>query len=573
MEERAPSLLLIATMLVPLLSGCVAVGFLDEPATAPDWEAGYSWVHERSGHAEVEVTRDGETVEEIDRDMDPLTINRTVVNTTLEAGGEPAYVLTKRIEQDGVGATLIEAVRQRDLAPVPLGISVSTTCTAEGCHADSSTGLGDPPEWTFLDFPLVPGKTWTIDPPEPDDEVDFEITAEVGSPTTADLPIGPTEIIPVTFTAEPTNLEEKLDEARQQMEDHGARIDRLDAEIDAELEIGWSQTHQTPAVIERRGRAEAVIAGTTEDGESLDRTLRVSGTSRDELVSASLVAGPEKAPGEVDTDGPGSMLHPPQASMSMGVSNVDDAPREASGGIRIVADDHRPNAASGDEVEFAVRGADSDSTVRWSILHPDGGELASGQGTSFEHTVTDPGQHLVRAELIDGEGDVADRDDLSILARWSQETEISCDVVATAYVGGCDPVEFPVASGVDELLVDVRPDGMRAGFDEVRLLDADGEVVARSDGQDYTIMKDDFEEAAVDGSPWTVEYDATASSFNSPDVTIEARYDEAMRSGQSAASAGSAAWPSPLTGLLDDAVAWGDLLGPGDASAAGAVLR
>lgn len=559
MPERAPTILLIATMLVPLLSGCVAIGFLDEPATAPDWEAGYTWEHERSGHVEVEATRDGETVEEEDRDIDPLTVNRTVVNTTLEADEEPVYVLAKRLEQGGGAATFLEAVRQRDLAPVPLwGTTVPAACTAEGCTRDGSYTLGDPPEWTFLDFPLVPGKTWTIEPDAPDDGVRFQVNAEVGSPTTADLPIGPTGIIPVTFTLEPLNLDEELEEARRKMNDHGAQIDRLEAEIDVEKEIGWSQTHQTAALVERRGHLEALIAGTDEDGESLDRTFRVTATSRDELASATLQAGPERAPEEVDVDGPGWMLSPPQASLSIDASETDGGDPGGSGGFWISADDYNPNAAEGEEVEFTVHGADDASRVRWSIRHADHGEIGQGEGARLEHTVTDPGQHLVTAELVDDDGEVVDRDELSILAWWSSETEMSCPLAAGDGVMACDPVTFPVASGVDGMGVYLQPDGVTARQGEIRLLDADDEVVATADGPSYAIEIDDFDDAAVDGSDWSLEYAPRATALDSPTVTVQARYTETMDDASGSGSSAGILGTGPTPGWLD-AVAEGRL--------------
>lgn len=568
MDEGAPLLVVSALLVAPMLSGCVAVGFLDEPGTSPDWQAGYSWEHERSGRIQGEIVRDGETVEEVDETVDGVTVNRTVVNTTLEAGGEPIYVLQKRIEREGFTGSMLEAVRQRDLAPVPRSVAVSTSCVGDACSTEVNHSFGKAPEWTFLDFPLVPGKTWTIDPPSDPDDLDVEIHAEVGAARTVDLPIGATEVLPVTFTVEPVNLDEKLDDAEERMEDHGARIDRLDVDLDLRLRIDWSPDHQVPARVERTTDVEATIAGTTEDGEPIDMELRFSGSMTDALADVHLEPGPERAPSEVEADGVGSMVTPPAPHM-MGIPPVPPTgpSPDDDGGIRIVAEEHRPNAAEGEEVEIRILGADDaaeGAELRWSIRHPDHGHLDAGTGDRFEHRVTEPGQHLVEARLVGADGQVIARDSLSLLARWSQETEMSCDVVETAYVGGCDPVAFPVASGVQQLVVALDPDGARAGYDELRVLDAGGETVGSSGGPDYVVAIDDFSGTAVDGSAWTAEYGATAAAFNSPQIHVEARYRPVIDDARAeTASSSSAAWRAPMEDLISEAVDWSGALDGG----------
>lgn len=538
--------------LAPLLAGCLAEAGSEASIERPQWQSGYAYSFLSTGTARVMESEDGETHRETE-EFDPVRRVAEVLNTTFEANDESYYLAAMTLpgrtvpqvdfEGDmGSGGMSFSEVpmaflvghRQRDLAGVNVGYSMTDNCTDETCsYRLDQLNFDAGPSFAWLDFPLETGKTWSTileaeDTGGWDDDVasglDVRVRAKVIGLETIELPVGSTRAIRVDYTFKPIGIEDWKKDVLEEAQDEGANIEAFDYSAGSLQRLWYSPDYQNVVLSESTMDVNLRVSGTDDEGERFEYAMSLGVKSRDELDGARLIPRPERGyeyiaqvlGGQIAIEDPaGSAFHPEGYT------------------LELTSDKGQVNAAESETAAFVARlvGADAlpdGHSAAWRILDAHSDLVVEGTGLAFEHAFDQPGAYAVEIETQDASGATTAADGLTLVANYDAVVPADCSPVAIPFFGqNCEAAPVPVRLGIQSLEVAaLRSAALPTqflNFGNLVLTDPlGGETSGEPNDQgEFTITIDDFSEHPVNGEDWTVEWEAASSVLENVDYRIK----------------------------------------------------
>lgn len=510
----------IAFLLVtaPALTGCL--GSTVPAATsiaAPSWSSGFTWTYNVTGEMTT-TDSSGEEVRTTNWTLPSLRLERRVVNTTVRAGGEPLYIVESVIRKEAwIDIHLVEAFRKDDLMPVPVDLPAPSTDCGEGpCPVEEDPGFEAPPTGPYLDFPLRPGASWSFRYTD-QDGLRWSVQAEVRSPHPVDVEAGRTDTVPVRFERVPVDPGALEQEVREILEDDGIRVEHVDLRVREHWTAAYSDRFQASARTTIHVEGDYEVRGEDPLGEPLHLEGTTTLDVTRSLVEADLTADSERSLGTLRVHTTSAHVLPPRVEPSP-TTGSGDGDLE-SPGVDISRSPAITNAGQDWPVHLHARTwgeGSEEATVEWTILHPDLGPIEELDGPSHEWQPRHTGNLTLEARLVAGNGTLLARDETWLLSDFDTIVNMRCGPVSVADVApGCPTLTVPVASDLRRLVVEVNPYQPGPVPGELKILDADGQVVARDGGRNgnrYVAEVGDDGVQRADGRPWTAVWEPTAGT-------------------------------------------------------------
>lgn len=553
MAGRNRTLLVLALLLAVALAGCGARG---EPATveAPTWHAGYTWSHDGTARYVFEEAF-GDERENGTGSADFVRTER-VVNTGLDADGEPVYLTVQRFDAepgaDEVGiptSPVLSAYRQSDLKPVDVEGMRRESCSSRGPCSVALEGVAlddERPEDVWLPFPLRTGDTWGGTYELYGGDIQMRYTAEAGRMRTVETPLGKVDALRIDVRHRPVDLDGAIREFEEEAREEGYMVEDLRIDVRRDQVMYYSPAYQT--VVSGVNTGQDLFSASFPDGEGGRVEARSESRYEERFVlsGARLVAGPELALEEI-----ADLLRP-----DADLGDVAGVPvPEATYKVAVAVLDGEVNAFEQEAGRFEARveGAETPPEgheLRWSLLRGDR-VVATATGQVFEPAPEDPGRYAVVLEALDAEGTVVASAGGGLVAHYEGRVDLSCDVVRVDLgpfgVGVCDEVPVPVHPGVRSVRVVATASGPPNPTAEFVVEDAIGRPVpVREEGDRFVVDLESFDGTNVGAEPWSATWDALAGVLEGIVLDVRVDYGEAPAS--------SVAEPEP-----DDAgpVSWG----------------
>ncbi|HEX9816005.1 MAG TPA: hypothetical protein VGB18_03405 [Candidatus Thermoplasmatota archaeon] len=549
---------LVLGLLVAMLSGCVGSGG-SLSVSAPVWEAGYTFSYREQGSYSGAVVAQGHGETEKD-EWGPRTKVFEVLNTTLEAHGEPVYLAAYAIE-DGSDEdeTRMEAqgenmqfggirmadvsfvgIRQRDLLEIPAWLDMDADCTQNGC-TQSVDGLkfAEAHQWSFIQFPLEKGKKWSTDMDIQNGGDDFfgdikiRYDAKVVGLKTVETPLGSIQAVRVDWTMKPIDLEAYKAQVREEADDADQNLEEFDIELDRAGSFYYSEEYATVVKSSNRGEYFVEIRG-KQGGQEFDFSARGQEVYESVLEGARLVPKAER--------GLDYVLRLATGKASLG-NATGVKPEQVSYGLKIVADKNVVNAADSEAIAFkaSIVGAPAlpeGHKVKWRLIDVSSKNVAAGEGLSFNHPFASPGEYTATAEAFDAAGTLTTSHAVTVYANYLKTTPAQCPVVAAqlgnALDQACDRVDVPVLPGVQYLRVTAQvesPLGNVPALNVAQLFVGDhvgnSESDATREGGEYAVEIWMFWQYLIDGEPWKASLRHQRGVLEEVTYTVDVRYDAA----------------------------------------------
>lgn len=550
---------LVVAAIGPAFSACMGLGG-SFSVGAPSWQPGFSFAYTSSGSYSYAVAANGET-ETRDGTWGPETHIAEVLNTTLEADGEPVYVLGfQTVERDEapeddpeseavqdvagrfglpVGGVSFLGIRKRDFQEIPAWLNTRSDCDTSGGCTTEVVGLefGDAPPYSMLEFPLEKGKDWSHDLDAADTQLDdfaddlrVRFEAHVVGLRNVPLPMGDARAVRVDWRIAPTNLDEYNTRIREEAEKEGADIDRFEISFSRSGSVYFSENYMTIVQSEWRGDFAVEIRGKAPDGEEFDFTQRGNDQGKNVLEGARYVGRAERG---LDYF---ARLHDGKVSLQDPTGQSLDRVRYS---IRVNASKTVVNAAESEAAEFAavVEGVEAlpeGHSVAWKVRDFVGGVVATGTGLAFSHTFDEPGQFVVEAEGHDESGNVTASGGVDVAANYQASVQVDCPPVAGVGLGTCEAIPVPVRPGIRYLKAEAAVDSP-VGFvpalnaAELVLEDPDGhDETGNRNGDRYTIEMFQFFRFEVGDEDWTLQLQQQRAVLESATYEVDLRYDDSL---------------------------------------------
>lgn len=526
-------LFLPIALLSTAFSGCLLETGSDQTLEGPTWSSGFAYAYETTGRLAGTAVEDGDS-DNIDEEFDGLPYVLEVLNSGYTSQGERVYLVAidDRAPYESHaynigsppsnyyagGGVELAAVRQRDLAWVPIQYGIGANCNySTGQCSQSVEGLrfGPNPGVTRLDFPLSEGKSWS-------GEIDvghgltsfgippgrWAVKANVAGVQQVKLPVGTVETMRVDFTYHALDVQEWANELREEVEREGGRLDVF------ERQATWRERHYYSDAYQAIVRTEVAITnhmhlvGEDEEGDHHDLTLDLDVRVDDRLTGARLVPKPERGPDYV-------------SKVVFGEQDISDpagqAFKPAGYTLDLGADRLSANAALGETISFetTLSGADAlpdGHVVEWRILDGADETVASGEGLRFSHAFDEPGLYGVQVEAFDGAGAATAADGESVAANYATEVSAGCGPVSLfGFFGGglfsCNSLEIPVRVGIQSLDVQAVESSLVPFVNSGSLYLADGAGhFEEASGQSPSIRITDFSAWTISDQDWAAEW-------------------------------------------------------------------
>lgn len=516
--------LTIASLLAITLAGCSTVG---EPidVEAPSWRSGFSWSYIYDEEWTFSFNDNGER--DNDTDSDTGRFVRQVMNTTLEAGDKPVYVLVEQDTDRNAGRLRIRG--QADLGNVDFAHAYSSHCTQSKCTGSVDLDFYDDDELQlppYLDFPLHAGKSWgaVVDMNEYDDGEDWALSigAAVEGAAMVELPVGVTKAAKINMIVRPSNMAAFQADLRDEAAEEGYIIDALDLRFEQRETIYYSPEYQ--AIVKRDViEVESTYArGSDPDGEPFEFSFDSEYRWSELLDGARLAPAPEVAINDLVPYLSGKVRLVDPVNETVVVDGYD---------IRLTPGDAVINAGAGESVAYRVNvdGAESlpnNHTLAWKVTDSEGNVVQTGDGNDFTAAVDRPGRYTVGVEAKQGNSLVS-ADVATLTADWIATTRLTCPPATSFGFPACDVGVIPMSQGIKALVVRGVPTGPFGAVigSSMTVYDSLGQDIGGSpDGDGYKVELTEFGDYFIDGSDWTMEYRHSVGTLSDVDMEITALY-------------------------------------------------
>lgn len=551
---------LVLFTFLSMMSGCVGGGG-SLNVSSPVWEAGYAFSYREFGSSTSVVSAEGET-ETQDDEWGPLIRSFEILNTTLEADGEPVYLAGYTVVDQSVdaprpeerdsgrqGATSMRAdmaspmppsvmfmgFRQRDLQEIPAWVSFDSSCNEQGCtYQAGAVEFADDRGFSHLDFPLEKGKKWSSQREVDGDffgDLKVEYSARVNGLKTVSTPLGDVKAVRVDWTMRPVDIEAYKREVRDEADDADVELERFEIELQQTGSFYYSEEHMTIVKTTSRGEFLVEFKG-NDDGESFEFKSRGSNVRESTLDGIRLVPRAERgldyilrlATGKAQLSDPGG-------------STLE----RVKYGLKVVADKTVVNAAEAESITFnaTVEGAaelPEGHFVKWRVLDAVGTDVGTGSGLTLTHEFAQPGEYTVMAEAFDEKEEMTTSNGITVFANFAKTISVDCPLapgrIGGVYASSCQSVPIPVRPGIQYLRVvaDVRsPTALVPALNvaELSVSDRAGNSESdsgREDGQ-YSVEVQTFWQFLVDDQDWTVDLNHQRGVLEEVTFTVDLRYD------------------------------------------------
>ncbi|MBI2078955.1 MAG: hypothetical protein HYT80_11395 [Euryarchaeota archaeon] len=548
-------MLVVGLLSVPF-SGCMGGGrafSLD----SPDWRPGFSFAYSDEGdYSEKAHARAGDKEDkgEDAGHYGPVVQVFEVVNTTLGAAEEPAYLLVGKRPADAAGAEAKAAPKNCGPVPCPSvsiientlngvrkadlqDLAVAFEARIEACNPSCSVELRNlrvigGPDHRFLDFPLSRGKTWggKVDGPSvnggpPTGDAGVQMTARVGGATTVETPLGRIDAVHVEFRYELFGVDEIRRQLVKEAAEGGLKVEKFDLSVHSTRHVYYSEAYQAVVKTDYASDERVVLKVRSRDGERLEAEAESHVRGTRVLTGAHLIGRPERNLDEV------ARLLADQLPIA---DPTGDAYRPVDYSVDVSADQASVNAAEAPMVTFTTKVVGREALpdghkVRWRVLGPMGTAVAEGTGTSFTHTIQEPGAYTAEVEAVDATGNVTSVDGASVVANFRKTIKVDCPNAGLEPTSrGCPTTPLPVRPGIARLKVDAKATGPLVAASSDRLQLRDTKNGAANDNTataaTYSIEVDDFSKWSVGAQDWTIQLYQQRAVLEDVEYTVDLDY-------------------------------------------------